>query len=195
MITTSIESILFAASKPVLISVIKKTLDVSDEVFNEALEDIEKRYNTEDSGIHLIKHDNRLQFVTNPSQAEIVKSLQKQENSGELTRPQLETLTIIAYRGPITKPEIEQIRGINCSLIIRNLLIRGLIFEQDDKERLQPVYVVSVDFMQHLGLHTIEELPEYSRLNTDEKISEIMHNNIFENLDSSLEARDVKCDV
>ena len=92
----------------------------------------------------------------------------------ELTRPSLETLTIIAYRGPITKPEIEQIRGINCSLILRNLALRGLIEEADDAARLQPVYTVSVKFLRHLGIHAASELPQYEDLHGNERIGKML---------------------
>ena len=94
--------------------------------------------------------------------------------AGELTRPSIETLTIIAYRGPITKPEIEQIRGVNCSLILRNLLMRGLVEESESVERLQPVYAISADFLRHLGLHAISDLPDYATLHGDEKISQLL---------------------
>ncbi len=174
MITTSLESILFASAKSVSVSVLKKTLNVSDEVLAEAVADLKVRFNTDASGIHVVDHNGAVQFVTNPSQAELVSALLKEEVSGELTRPSVETLTIIAYRGPITKPEIEQIRGVNCTLIIRNLLMRGLVEETDDVERLQPVYTVSGDFVRHLGVHSIAELPDYDALHENEKITELI---------------------
>jgi segregation and condensation protein B len=173
MLTTSIESILFASAKPVALSWLKKMLDVSDEVLREAADDVRARFNTESSGVHLVEHEGRLQFVTNPSQAGAVAALLKEETAGELTRPSVETLTIIAYRGPITKPEIEQIRGVNCTLIIRNLLVRGLVDEADDASRLQPVYTVSADFVRHLGVHSVSELPDYEELHANEKITEL----------------------
>lgn len=172
--TTALESILFASAKPVAISTLKKMLDVSDEVLLEAIADIKGRFNVESFGIHVIEHEGKIQLVTNPSQAERVAALLKEETDGELTRPSVETLTIIAYRGPITKPEIEQIRGVNCTLIIRNLLVRGLIEEADDVERLQPVYTVSPDFVRHLGLHSISELPDYGDLHENEKITQLI---------------------
>lgn len=174
MITTSLESILFASAKPVAVSALKKMLGVSDEVLGEAVADVRNRFNTETSGIHVVEHEGKVQFVTNPSQADLVGALLKEETDGELTRPSVETLTIIAYRGPITKPEIEQIRGVNCTLIIRNLLVRGLIDEADDVERLQPVYTVSADFVRHLGLHSIADLPEYAELHENAKITELI---------------------
>ncbi|OGL96083.1 SMC-Scp complex subunit ScpB [Candidatus Uhrbacteria bacterium RIFOXYB12_FULL_58_10] len=174
MILTSLESILFASSKPIAISSLKKILSVSDEVLHEAIASVKERFNVETSGIHIVEHEGKIQFVTNPSQTELIAALLREETSGELTRPSVETLTIIAYRGPITKPEIEQIRGVNCTLIIRNLLMRGLIDEMDDVERLQPVYTVSTNFVRHLGLHDLSELPDFDELHQSEKITELM---------------------
>ncbi len=174
ILTAAIEAMLFASGKPVALSILKKALNVSSETLEEAVVDMEKRFNREESGIHVLVHDGKLQFVSNPKEAEQVAALQKQEASEELTRPQLETLTIIAYRGPITKPEIEQIRGINCGLILRNLLMRGLVEEREDKDRLQSVYTISMDFLRHLGLHRVDELPEYMALHADARVSELM---------------------
>ena len=182
MITTSLESLLFASAKPVPVATLKKTLDVSDEILSEAIADVRARFNREESGIHLVEHEGKVQFVTNPSQSELVGALLRQETDGELTRPSVETLTIIAYRGPITKPEIEQIRGVNCTLILRNLLMRGLIDEADDTQRLQPVYTVSMDFVRHLGLHQISDLPDFDQLHMDEKIT-----NLVESLQKDVE--------
>lgn len=174
MLTTKIEAILLASSKPISVAKLKKIFDVSEEVFQEAIEDITSRFNTESSGIHLLSHSGTIQFVTNPTEGELVAEFFKQDLGGDLTRPSLETLTIVAYRGPITKPEIEQIRGVNCSLILRNLLIRGLITEKDDVERLQPVYEVSADFIRHLGIHAVEELPDFEAFHENEKITKLV---------------------
>lgn len=174
MLTTSIESILFAAAKPIAREQLKKQFVVTDEVLDEALADIGSRFNSPMSGIHLLEHEGKVQFVSNPDCSEDVAAFLKKEASGPLTRPSLETLTVIAYRGPITRPEIEQIRGVNCGLILRNLLIRGYIDETQDKVRLQPVYAVSVDFLRKLGLVHIEELPEYESFHDNKSIDELL---------------------
>ncbi len=174
MMTTDLEAILFAAAKPIGFAALQKALDVSAPVLLEALEDLRRRFNAETSGIHLLVHEEKAQFVTNPASAEAVAGFVKQESLGDLTQPQLETLTVIAYRGPITKPELEEIRGVNCSLILRNLAVRGLLEETDSIEKLQPVYTVSSDFLRHLGLSQIEELPAYEDLHAHERISELM---------------------
>jgi len=186
MLTTSLESILFASAKPVAISVLKKTLDVSDEVLLEAIADVKLRFNVDSSGIHVVEHEGKIQFVTNPSESAVVATLLKEEVSGELSRPSLETLTIIAYRGPITKPEIEQIRGVNCSLILRNLSMRGLVDEADDVERLQPVFTVSADFVRHLGIHSIADLPDYADLHADQKMTQLV-DSLSDSMSSSLQ--------
>ncbi len=172
--TTDLEAILFAAAKPIGFSALQKALNVSAPVLLEALEDLGRRFNSETSGIHLLIHEEKAQFVTNPASTEAVAGFVKQEALGDLTQPQLETLTVIAYRGPITKPELEEIRGVNCSLILRNLAVRGLVDEVDSVEKLQPVYTVSNDFLRHLGLTYIQDLPEYESLHAHERITELM---------------------
>ncbi len=172
--TTDLEAILFAAAKPIGFAALQKALDVSAPVLLEALEDLRRRFNVETSGIHLLVHEEKAQFVTNPASAEAVAGFVKQEALGDLTQPQLETLTVVAYRGPITKPELEEIRGVNCSLILRNLAVRGLVEETDSTEKLQTVYTVSNDFLRHLGLAQIQDLPAYEDLHAHERITELM---------------------
>lgn len=147
---------------------------MNDKEFDQAIESIKESFNTETSGIHLLEHENKLQFVTHPDEGQSVTRFFKQDVMGELTRPSLETLTIIAYRGPITKPEIEQIRGVNCSMILRNLLVRGLIAEKVDKQRLQSVYSVSMDFIRHLGIESVEDLPDFTKLRTAEIVDQVL---------------------
>ncbi len=86
----------------------------------------------------------------------------------------METLTIIAYRGPIAKSELEQIRGINCSLILRNLMIKGLIEEERDEKRMNIKYRVSIDFIRYLGINKVEELPDYQKLFNHENLVKLL---------------------
>ncbi len=139
-----------------------------------ALSLIQEDYNRETSGIHLMKNGNQYQLVTAGANAQLVKEFIKDEMTGELTRPSLETLTIIAYRGPITKIELEQIRGVNCSLILRNLLIRGLIEAKEDKKNLVTFYSIAFDFMKYLGINDVRELPDYDRLHSNEILEKIL---------------------
>lgn len=180
MLTTKIEAILFAVAKPLPFKQIAKQLGIAEELVTEAVNEIRAKRNIDESGVHIIVQDEKVQLVTNPAVGEEVALFLKQEASGPLTRPSLEALTIIAYRGPITKPEIEQIRGVNCSLILRNLLIRGLVEEKDDLERLQPVYTISLEFMRKLGIDTVDAFPDYASFHTNEKIDELLSQTRFE---------------
>lgn len=174
MVTTKIEAVLFAAAKPIKIKDLQKHLGLSQEIVAEAIDALARSLNTPDSGVHLLELNDAVQMVTNAEFGEDVAKFLRVEASGPLTRPSLETLTIIAYRGPITKPEIEMIRGVNCSLIIRNLLIRGFVLEEQDKAKLQPVYTLSHEFLQALGLTHLNELPEYEAFLNNEKITELL---------------------
>lgn len=174
MLTTTIESILLASAKPISLASLRKGLNVEEAVLNEAMEDIRRRFNVDSSGVHMLEHEGQIQFVTNPVVSDAVAAFLKLDHAAELTRPSLETLTVIAYRGPITKPELEQIRGVNCTLILRNLAMRGLVDERDDVSRLQPVFTISMDFLRHLGLTAIEELPEYAELHGNERIDQLI---------------------
>jgi segregation and condensation protein B len=91
-----------------------------------------------------------------------------------LSQPSLEALTIIAYRGPIAKLELERIRGVNCSLILRHLLLRGLVEEKLDKTKNENFYTVTHDFIRFLGLGSVTELPDYEKLNQAEAINSVL---------------------
>ena len=161
---SKLESILFVASKPLSLKKMIGVLNVSEAEVRKALEDLKLKYNHRDSGIILLENGAEWQMVASPDNKEEAEDFLKAEVSGELTRPQLETLTVISYCGPITKPELEQIRGVNCSLIIRNLLLRGLVKEKDDEASLLPTYEVTMDYLRHLGLNSLQELPNYEEL-------------------------------
>jgi segregation and condensation protein B len=161
---SKIESILFVASKPLAVRKIANVLKVDKEVVMEILEKLREKYNRPESGIILLQNNDEWQLASNPDNREIAENFLKSEAHGELTRPQLETLTVISYCGPITKAELEQIRGVNCSLILRNLMMRGLVKEVEKTESLLPMYEATMDYLRHLGLKSMEELPDYAGL-------------------------------
>jgi len=125
-INAQLETILFVASKPLSLKKIVKVLQVEENVIQEALANLCAKYNNPESGIVIVQNNDEWQMVANPDNHESAENFLKAEVSGELTRPQLETLTVVSYCGPITRPELEQIRGVNCSLILRNLMMGGL---------------------------------------------------------------------
>ena len=171
---SQIESILFVASKPLKIKQIAKAVQKKESEVDEALEILQTKYNVENSGIHILSENNVYQMSTNATNSEVVDMFIKDEVSGELTKAQLETLTVVAYRGPITRPELEQIRGVNCAVILRNLIMRGLVEEAESKDKILPVYNFTVEALRHLGIQSVTELPDYVHLNTHEFIEAVL---------------------
>ena len=176
-LNSQIESILFVASKPLLIKKIAKAVQKKEAEVKEVLESLKLKYNNENSGIHILIEGGKIQMVTEPANSEVISLFIKNEASGELTKAQLETLTIILYRGPLTRPEIEQIRGVNCSLILRNLLIRGLIEENEDDNKILQVYTVSFETIRQLGINFITDLPDYKKFREHKFINNILEKN------------------
>ena len=121
-------------------------------------------------------------MVSSPENAKLVQGFIKDETTGDLSRPSMETLTIIAYRGPISKIDLDRIRGVNCSLIIRNLLLRGLIEGKVDNKKKETYYSVTFNFIRFLGINDIHELPDYERLNKDDTIDRMLAGEEKENV-------------
>lgn len=172
---SKLETILFVAGKPLSFNKIAKVLNLPFEEIVPMLEMLGAKYNTSESGIMLVKNNDEWQMVSNPDNREVAENFLKAEVSGELTRPQLETLTVVSYCGPITKPELEQIRGVNCSLILRNLLMRGLVKEVEDLANLLPTYEATMEYIRHLGLNSLNDLPDYDKLHQHENITAVLN--------------------
>ena len=170
-----IEALLFVAARPFSLEKIASITKSDKREVLEALEALRKKLSDESRGIRLLKTGSSWQFVTSPDTGKLIGAYLKEEVSGELTKPSLEALSIIAYRGPVTKAEVEQIRGVNCSLIIRNLLMRGFIEEVRDKGIPFPRYQVTPDFLSYIGCTSVEELPQYEKLNKNVALETFLH--------------------
>ncbi len=172
---SQIESLLFVSHSPLSVEQLKKLTKHKKKEVEDALVVLEKKYKEQkESGMVLLKTSSKYQLVTHPDNAKLIQSYLKSDITGELTDPALETLTIIAYRGPITKPEIEHIRGVNCSLILRNLLIRGLVEKEEGSSKDMPRYSVTADFLKFLGVTETAELPEYEKLSEHETLEQVL---------------------
>lgn len=174
MLKSQIESILFVASKPLAIKDLARLCASGKAEVEVVLEDLKNRYNSQESGINVIVAGSEVQLVSNPKNKSVVEGLVKEEIYSELTQPQLEALTIIAYRGPITKLELETIRGVNCTLILRNLLIKDLISVEEDKAIDNNRYWVTLKLLKHLGINEVGELPDYAKLSKSESLAEVL---------------------
>ncbi|PKM91280.1 SMC-Scp complex subunit ScpB [Candidatus Falkowbacteria bacterium HGW-Falkowbacteria-1] len=176
-IKRSIESLLFVSPKPLSLKELSDVLGVEIVDLEPEIKDLMDDYSKNDRGILIIENSKKYQMSSSPESAEIVQKFMQSEVSGELTPASLETLTIIAYRGPVKKRNIEKIRGINCSLILKNLLIRGLIEEKSADEPEDNEYSVSLDFIRFLGVSKLDELPDYEKFNKSEDIERILNEN------------------
>jgi len=161
-LTSQLESLLFIAAKPLAVKQLAEWLGVKPEAVKAAARALTENYEAEGRGWRLTVNNEKYQLVSAPANAVVVQKFVQEETGGELSRPSLEALTIIAYRGPIAKPELDKIRGVNCSLIIRNLLIRGLI--EAEEARGETYYSISLDFLRFLGLASVAALPDFERL-------------------------------
>lgn len=126
------------------------------------------------SGVQLTRHGNDVELVTHPDAAEWVRSVAKVEAQAEFSKAALETLSILAYRGPLTRPELEQIRGVQSAIILRNLMLRGVVEAREESRLGQPVYQVTMEFVKHLGLTSLEELPDFSSLHAHPTVEQVL---------------------
>ncbi len=165
-LSARIEALLFVAPGSVSPTQLATALEVSLKEVEEGLRELEAEY--EHRGIRLQRHAGRVQLTTAPELAQWVERFLGLETSTRLSQAALEVLAIIAYKQPITRPEIDAIRGVNSDSALKNLLSKGLIEEVGRSEGPgRPfLYATTAEFLQHFGLNSIEELPPLPDLET-----------------------------
>lgn len=162
-IQSTIESILFVASKPLSVQQIAKILEKENAEVQSTLSAIAQAH--QDGGIVLLEANGLWQFSTNAKNSTAVKNFLNAELREKLTDATIETLAIIAYRQPISRAEIEAIRGVNCQYSVRALLMRGLVQKiPNPKDSRQMLYETTLEFLQHMGLKTTAELPDFEEM-------------------------------
>ncbi|MBX4191708.1 MAG: SMC-Scp complex subunit ScpB [Candidatus Doudnabacteria bacterium] len=160
---SQILSILFVASKPVAVKELQDVLEVSEEEIKHAITELVTENHT--SGIILLAQNDKLQLASSPDNGLIVKKFLSLELREKLTESALETLAIILYRQPVSKAEIENIRGVNSQYILRHLLIRGLIEKiPSPSDKRTQHYRTTLEFMQHMGIKDVKDLPDFEEL-------------------------------
>ena len=185
-----IEAILFASGRALSERKLADLLGKKPEEISGILDSLQEKLS--ERGVILQRYEKEVELVTHPEAAEYVSKVIKDEEQGELTRAALEALTILAYRGPMTRPELEQIRGVQSSMILRNLMIRGLVEQKEDMRLGQVTYAVTFDFLNHLGLKSIKDLPEYEELRGHTAISDMLEQLKEPESEKELEATDKK---
>jgi len=166
-LTGAIEAILFVYGEPLEIKRIAKILKVEESVIAASLKELEQEYLSENKGLALIVNNGRVQLATKPEFTSLLENFVKEEFKENLTPASLETLSLIAYLGPLSRAQIDYYRGVNSSFILRSLLIRGLIERFSDPKRPNTyLYQASFDLLKYLGISKVEELPEYLKFKT-----------------------------
>ena len=159
-----IEGLLFISGQPVEIAEIVEKLEVKEKQVNNAIESLKEKY--ADRGINIITFKNKVQLCSNPKYADDIASVLNPIKEKQLTKAALETMAIIAYKQPITKPEVEQVRGVDSGYAIQILLDFKLIEVVGRKDAIgKPLlYGTTDEFLKRFELQSIEDLPEYDEL-------------------------------
>ncbi|MDO8241239.1 MAG: SMC-Scp complex subunit ScpB [Candidatus Moranbacteria bacterium] len=175
---SAIESILFVSGEPVSLVKIAKVTDSTVPEIEAVLEILKDEYVGGKRGIVILRKEQEVQMATDPENAQLIDQLVKSEIQENLSRAGLEVLSIIAYRGPITRVEVEAIRGVNCSFTVRSLMMRGLLERiENPKDNRGYLYKISFDFLKKLGIESIDKLPDYETLSKDDRIDSIIGSN------------------
>jgi segregation and condensation protein B len=163
-----LESLIFTSGKPIKIKKLAEIVKLDDKTISDELISLNNEYKEEERGIMLVIKDEAVQMVSNSNYANYVKSLVTEDLQEDLSKIALETLSIIAYREPISRAEIELIRGVNCIYILRNLMIRGLIEKtKSETDSRRSIYQASFKLLRHLGVSSVKELPDYEKLSQE----------------------------
>ena len=174
----NIEAIIFASAEGVDLADIKQILqealaiEISREELRELIKKIEDKYQDEEHVLELRHINNAYQFLTKAVYHEAIQQLQNHNNKRRLSQSALETLAIIAYRQPITKLEVEQIRGVSCDYSIQRLLEKKLIKIAGKADTIgKPLlYATSQQFMDHFGINGVRDLPQLKDIVTEDNV-------------------------
>ncbi|MBP5662483.1 MAG: SMC-Scp complex subunit ScpB [Clostridia bacterium] len=160
-----IETLLFIVGEPLDTGEIRKVTGTTEMELRDALSVLEEKY-AGTSGILLKEFGSMIQLSTNPANARFVEDLLNPVQKKSLSQAALEVLSIIAYRQPVTRGEIEQIRGVKCDYAVMSLKQKGLIAEMGHKDAVgRPVLFGTTDlFLRHFGLSTLDDLPVQENL-------------------------------
>lgn len=168
-----IEAILYYKNEPISIKSLAGIVGKTEDEIRGAIEVLRSRI--VGGGIVVITKDDEVSLGTAPELSTLIEKMVKDDLSKELGKATLDTLTIILYYGPVSKSQIDNIRGVNSGFILRNLLIRGLITrEANEKDQRSYIYKSTIELLSYLGIKDIKELPEYEELRQtlDKNLSE-----------------------
>jgi len=167
-LSVKLEALLFVAAEPVPTAQLATALDVSTSVVERGLNELDA--SLQSRGLRLQRHAGRVQLTTAPQLAELIEHFLGLEATSHLSRAALETLAIVAYQQPVTRPQIDSIRGVNSDSMMKSLLHKNLILESGraDGPGRPILYSTTPEFLQHFGLNSILEMPPLARPEEEE---------------------------
>lgn len=156
---SALEAILFIFGEPLDIKKLAGTLKVGESEIKEAAKILSSQLSDENRGIDLVENGDKYMLATKPQHAALVEKFVTEDLKEDLTPAALETLSTIAYFGPLTRAQIDYLRGVNSSYILRSLLIRGLINRKSKGNAFE--YEISFEFLKFMGVDHVSKLPQY----------------------------------
>ena len=156
-----IEAILFVAGEAVSIRDLAKALQADEKGLKAVLKEIGSEYDYEQRGFMLKRFGDKVQLATRPMYSEDVLRLLQPVQQQSLSQAAMETLAVVAYKQPVTRAEVEQIRGVKCDYSLQSLMMKGLIQEAGRKDTIgRPILYATTDtFLSHFGIQGLEDLP------------------------------------
>ncbi len=195
-LTNILESILFVSGNPVPVDIIAEKLGVGEKDIRDAAKKLQERY-SDRGGLRLLIFNKKLQLSSNPKYKDYVSSVLNPIKEREFTRTILECSAIIAYKQPITKGELEALRGLNCDYAIHTLLDLKMIEPVGRKDAVgRPIlYATTDNFLKRFNLTSIDDLPDYdtlmekiAKLHEDQPDSYLYANNVYVDKESETAA-------
>ena len=168
-----VESLLFVADRPITIENLATALQAEVEDVESALQTLQTEY--QERGIRVQRKGDRIQMVSAPEAGPTIEQFLGLEISGRLSAAALETLSIVAYRQPVTRAQVEAIRGVNADSVLRSLVRRGLLEEVGRAETVgRPIlYGTTFEFLQQFGLQSLQDLPHWEKLKEELREREV----------------------
>lgn len=165
-----LEAILFVAGEPVNQTELAHALDMTVSELSQALDGLKEEYDRDQRGLRLNRFGESVQISTRPEYAPYIERMLQPVQKQSLSQAVMETLSIIAYRQPVTRADIEAIRGVKCDYSVQLLLARGLIQESGRRETLgRPILYTTTDkFLEHFGLEGLFDLPKEKQESAEE---------------------------
>lgn len=161
-IKKALESILFVAGDAIALSDIAPALEIDELTLARIADDIAAQKAQDEEGVLLKRIGDKLQLCSNPEYMTFIDRVLQPVKKTRLSQSTLETLAIIAYKQPITRFEIEQIRGVQCNYSVAMLIEKGLVIRAGRKKSLgnPMLYATSDEFLRHFGLSSLDQLPQ-----------------------------------